>query len=131
MQVPHSMRCLRTPRSMLHSLQCPAHFTALACFAAHSKRWSLWEMLVVDEEALTTAHCRIDKMKDDAMLVNCSRGGLVDTVALVDALESGKVGGAAMASSASALKTCFACALAPSHSGPGASARRLCIDCCA
>ncbi len=118
MQVPHSMRCLRNPRSMLHSLQCPALFTALSCFGPR-QRWSLWEMLVVDEEALTTAHCRIDKMKDDAMLVNCSRGGLVDTVALVDALESGKVGGAAMASSALALTTCFACALAPSHSGPG------------
>jgi D-lactate dehydrogenase len=38
----------------------------------------------------------IAKMKDDAMLVNTSRGGLVDTSALVDALESGKVGGAAM-----------------------------------
>jgi lactate dehydrogenase-like 2-hydroxyacid dehydrogenase len=35
-------------------------------------------------------------MKQDAILINCSRGGLVDTAALVDALESGKISGAAM-----------------------------------
>ena len=39
---------------------------------------------------------RIEKMKQDAILINCSRGGLVDTAALVDALESGKISGAAM-----------------------------------
>lgn len=37
-------------------------------------------------------------MKQDAILINCSRGGLVDTAALVDALESGKISGAAMVS---------------------------------
>lgn len=46
---------------------------------------------------------RIEKMKQDAMLINCSRGGLVDTAALVDALEGGKIGGAAMVGSASML----------------------------
>ena len=38
----------------------------------------------------------IAKMKDDVILVNTARGGLIDTMALVDALESGKVGAAAL-----------------------------------
>jgi D-lactate dehydrogenase len=38
----------------------------------------------------------LDKMKKNAMLINTSRGGLVDTVALVDHLKSGKLRGAAL-----------------------------------
>jgi D-lactate dehydrogenase len=38
----------------------------------------------------------IDKMKDGVILVNCSRGGLVDTEALIDGLVSGKIGGAGL-----------------------------------
>jgi D-lactate dehydrogenase len=38
----------------------------------------------------------LDKMKKGAMLINTSRGGLVDTKALVDCLKSGKLRGAAL-----------------------------------
>lgn len=38
----------------------------------------------------------IQRMKDDAVLVNTSRGGVVDDVALCGALQDGKLGGAAL-----------------------------------
>lgn len=38
----------------------------------------------------------MEKMKDGVMLINTARGGLVDTMALVDALESGKIGAAGL-----------------------------------
>jgi D-specific alpha-keto acid dehydrogenase len=39
---------------------------------------------------------RIEQMKDGAFIINTGRGSLVDTEALVPALESGRVGGAAL-----------------------------------
>jgi D-3-phosphoglycerate dehydrogenase len=38
----------------------------------------------------------ISRMKDGVMIVNCSRGGIVDEKALFEGLKSGKVGGAAL-----------------------------------
>lgn len=37
---------------------------------------------------------RLGRMKADAVLINCARGGLVDEEALCDALQEGKLGGA-------------------------------------
>ena len=37
-----------------------------------------------------------DQMKDGVMIINCARGGIVDEADLVDAIKSGKVGGAAL-----------------------------------
>ena len=38
----------------------------------------------------------LGKMKDGVVIVNTARGGLIDTKALIDAIESGKVGAAAL-----------------------------------
>ena len=34
----------------------------------------------------------IEKMKQDVVIINCARGALIDTDALIDGIESGKVG---------------------------------------
>jgi D-3-phosphoglycerate dehydrogenase len=39
---------------------------------------------------------RIGKMKPDARIINCARGGLIDEAALVQALEAGGIAGAAL-----------------------------------
>src|SRR5690606_26542945 len=44
---------------------------------------------LVDTEALTI-------MKPDAILINISRGPMMDTIAVLDALRHGRLGGAAM-----------------------------------
>jgi D-lactate dehydrogenase len=34
----------------------------------------------------------IDKMKKGVMIINCARGSLIDTQALIDGIDSGKIG---------------------------------------
>ncbi|MCI8610134.1 MAG: lactate dehydrogenase [Firmicutes bacterium] len=41
-------------------------------------------------------HAAIEKMKDGVMIINAARGTLVDSDALIDGIESGKIGGAAL-----------------------------------
>ena len=63
--------------------------TLLACADVVSLHCPLTESTkeMIDREAIA-------KMKDGAMLINTSRGGLIDEVALRDALNSGKIAGA-------------------------------------
>jgi D-specific alpha-keto acid dehydrogenase len=83
---------------------------------AHSHRWSStaradfvsFDDLLRESDVVTLhvpldadtyhliGHRQIDAMKDGAFLVNTSRGPLVDTGALVAALECGKLGGVAL-----------------------------------
>jgi D-specific alpha-keto acid dehydrogenase len=51
--------------------------------------------LNADTRHLLSRH-RLEQMKDGAFVINTGRGALVDTAALVDALEGGRLGGAAL-----------------------------------
>jgi D-lactate dehydrogenase len=51
---------------------------------------------LTDENAHLIDAGAIDRMKDDAILINTARGGLVETDALVQALRSGTLGGAGL-----------------------------------
>jgi len=46
------------------------------------------------EQGATIRKEQLDLMKDGSFLINCARGGVVDEVALVEALDSGKLAGA-------------------------------------
>lgn len=82
----------RTPSPQLSGL---AEYVELDALLARSDVVSLHCPLFPETEKLINADT-ISKMKDGAMLINTARGGLVDEATLVEALESGKLRGAAL-----------------------------------
>ena len=72
-----------------------ADYVALGELLNRSDVVSLHTPLTADTHHLLDQR-RIEQMKDGAFIVNTARGALVDTDALIRALESGKLGGAAL-----------------------------------
>lgn len=76
----------------------------------------------------------IDKMKEDAVLINTSRGAVVDQVAMIKALQSGKLKGAILDVFESepevpeVLKKMENVFLTPHIAGGTKTARRLCVE---
>lgn len=51
---------------------------------------------LIPQTANMMGAAQFDRMRDDAFLINCARGGLIDEDALYDALASGKIAGAGL-----------------------------------
>jgi D-lactate dehydrogenase len=81
------------PREEL--IQCGVQYMALDELLPQSDIVSLYVPLMPQTYHLIGARS-ISRMKPGAMLINTSRGGLVDTVALVDALKTGHIGSAGL-----------------------------------
>jgi D-3-phosphoglycerate dehydrogenase / 2-oxoglutarate reductase len=72
-----------------------AHFVDLDTVLRESDYLSLHCPLNKDTHHLMNAQA-FEKLKPGAFLINVSRGGVVDTAALIDALQGGKIAGAAL-----------------------------------
>jgi D-specific alpha-keto acid dehydrogenase len=72
-----------------------ADYVTLGVLLEQSDIVTLHTPLTVETHHLLDRH-RIDRMKHGAVIVNTGRGALLDTEALVSALESGRLGGAAL-----------------------------------
>ena len=73
-------------------LELGMHYTGLEQLLAESDLISLHVPLLPDTHHLIDGSA-LDRMKQNAILINSSRGGLVDTAALVEALRSGRLAG--------------------------------------
>jgi D-specific alpha-keto acid dehydrogenase len=73
----------------------PADYVSLGELLQQSDIVTLHTPLTADTHHLLDRH-RIERMKHGAVVVNTGRGALLDTEALVSALESGRLGGAAL-----------------------------------
>ncbi len=72
-----------------------ADFTTLEEVLRNSDFISIHAMLT-DETRGMIGKEQLEMMKNSAYIVNCARGPIIDEAALVDALENGKIGGAAL-----------------------------------
>jgi D-specific alpha-keto acid dehydrogenase len=72
-----------------------ADYVTLGALLEQSDIVTLHAPLTAETHHLLDRH-RIERMKPGAVIVNTARGALVDTEALVRALESGRLGGAAL-----------------------------------
>jgi D-specific alpha-keto acid dehydrogenase len=72
-----------------------AEYVTLGALLEQSDVVTLHTPLTADTHHLLDRH-RIERMKHGAVIVNTGRGALLDTEALVSALESGRLGGAAL-----------------------------------
>ena len=72
-----------------------AEYVPLEELLAQSDVVSLHAALAPGSEHLLDRSA-INRMKDGAVVINTARGGLIDTAALIDALESGKLSGAGL-----------------------------------
>jgi D-3-phosphoglycerate dehydrogenase / 2-oxoglutarate reductase len=89
------LRVLATDPLIAAGNHAPATLTSLRSLLAESDFVSLHAPLVRDTARLINAET-IKLMKDDAVLINTSRGGLVDMPELLDALDSGRLGAAGL-----------------------------------
>jgi D-specific alpha-keto acid dehydrogenase len=72
-----------------------ADYVTLGALLEQSDIVTLHTPLTAETHHLLDRH-RIERLKHGAVIVNTGRGGLLDTEALVSALESGRLGGAAL-----------------------------------
>ena len=75
--------------------QATADYVALDELLRQSDIVSLHTPLTVETRHLLNSQ-RLEMMKDGAFIINTGRGSLIDTEALIPALESGRLGGAAL-----------------------------------
>jgi D-specific alpha-keto acid dehydrogenase len=73
----------------------PAHYVTLGALLEQSDVVTLHTPLTADTHHLLDRR-RLERMKHGAVIVNTGRGALIDSEALVSALERGRLGGAAL-----------------------------------